>query len=384
VTVINRNGLLPLYHQVRLDLENRIANRLLAHGERIPSEHELCQEYGVSRITVRQALDDLVGAGVLRRVAGRGTFVVALPSQRLLIGLAIFGFEEEVYQRQPEIFGELVSGITRGSERHRIFLHPVHFPADADPADALREVLQREELTGILIRSYHDLSAAQAAKLDALGVPYVLVKRSVPGALVNCVISDDVSGAERAVNHLLELGHRRIGLVLGPQRVNVWRQRRTGYERALHQAGLEAEDGIVVECSSSLEEDGQRAAGQLLDSAQPPTALFVASDLMAIGVYEAARKRRMSIPDDLSVIGYDGFRFGEHLHPPLTTIRTPYFAFGAEAIRLLTRIIEGEIRDRVQVEITTELAVRASTKRFGKGAVAKGNGRRRAVVVPRD
>lgn len=360
--MISRNGLLPLYQQVRADLEQRVRKGTWTTGERIPSEHQLCEEYGVSRITVRQALDTLVQQGVLQRAVGRGTFVAGQPYQRLAIGLALFGFEEEVYRRQPEIFGQLISGVTRGLENQTVSLQLLHFPTDAEPAEVLREALRLDRFHGLLIRSYHDLSPTQAAALDALGVPYVLIKRSIPGVAVRCVVSDDVAGARLAVRHLLQLGHRRIGLVLAPRKISIWRQRYDGYVQALHEAGLPIDDDLVVECEDSMEEDGQRGAARLLDGAKsPPSAIFVASDLMAVGVYRALHECGRVVPDEISVIGYDGFQFGEHLRPPLTTIRTAYFAFGTQAVRLLARAISGGAREPERVEVPPELLVRGST-----------------------
>lgn len=360
--MIDRDGIVPLHHQIRLDLENRIHKGVLPVGGRIASEHELCREYGVSRITVRQALNALEQQGLLRRVVGRGTFVARRPYHRLVIGLALFGFEEEVYRRQPEIFGELISGITRGLDTQSVFLQLLHFPLGVEPAEVLAHAQTLEGLHGLLIRSYHDLSPAQAAALDALGVPYVLIKRSIPGAAVHCVVSDDVAGAALAVRHLFQLGHRRVGAVFGPTSISIWRQRRLGYEQALREAGLAVADELIVESADSLEEDGQRGAERLLDRGQPPpSAIFVASDLMAVGVYRALHERGRAIPDEISVIGYDGFTFGEHLRPPLTTIQTPYFAFGAQAVRLLARAIAGETDRRERVEIRPEFVARAST-----------------------
>src|SRR5262249_14762717 len=160
--------------------------------------------------TVRQALDALAQQGLLRRVVGRGTFVARLAHRRLVIGLALFGFEEEVYRRQPEIFGELIGGITPRPGTPSVFPPPLHLPLGVEPAEVLARAPTLAGLHGLLIRSYHDLSPAQAAALDGLGVPYVLIKRSIPGAAVHCVVSDDVAGAALAVRHLLQLGHRRI------------------------------------------------------------------------------------------------------------------------------------------------------------------------------
>jgi LacI family transcriptional regulator len=203
--------------------------------------------------------------------------------------------------------------------------------------------------------------------LQRLGYPFVVVDPRV--ALdqgIPAVSAGHASGARAATEHLLELGHRRIGAITGPPTWFASTERLNGYRGALAAAGV-LPDPELVHYSDFQEEAGEAAAGRLLDLPQPPTAIFGFNDNLAVGVMRAARSRGLRIPDDLSVVGFDDLEQAAIVTPALTTVRQPLAEMGRMAISLLTRIVEGQRLEALQVELATRLIVRESTGQAPRG-----------------
>jgi LacI family transcriptional regulator len=198
------------------------------------------------------------------------------------------------------------------------------------------------------------------AELRRLQVPTVVIDPAgVPGLAVPTVGATNWAGGLSATEHLISLGHHRIGLIAGPSRLLCSRARQDGYRAALDAAGLSAE-GLIYE-GDFYHESGFAGAGQLLDSADPPTAFFASSDQMALGVYEAVRRRGLRVPDDISVVGFDDLPESTWASPPLTTVRQPLTQMGMVAARTILRLLQGDQLESPKVELATELIVREST-----------------------
>jgi NAD(P)-dependent dehydrogenase (short-subunit alcohol dehydrogenase family) len=189
----------------------------------------------------------------------------------------------------------------------------------------------------------------------------VVIKRELPGRPLNCVVSDDLLGSRLATAHLLDRGHRRIGFVCAKPLLTLTQQRLRGYREALAEAGAEYDADLLRLAPSFDEQTGRRAVRDLLERADRPTAIFVASDRMAIGGYGAVSELGLRIPEDVALVGYDDIGPSAMLQPPLTTIRTAYHDFGRLAAQLLLDLIEGRLEAPQRVVIEPELIVRAST-----------------------
>ncbi|WP_245930029.1 LacI family DNA-binding transcriptional regulator [Allonocardiopsis opalescens] len=203
------------------------------------------------------------------------------------------------------------------------------------------------------------------AELRRLRVPTVVVDSAgIPALDVPTIGATNWSGGMSATEHLLSLGHRRIGVIGGHPRLLCSRARLDGYRAALQSAGVPTDDALVVEGDFS-HESGYTGASRLLDLDDPPTAIFACSDTMAFGVYEAARVRRMRVPDDLSVVGFDDIPGARWTSPPLTTVRQPLVEMGLLAARTMLRLMDGEQIESPRVELATNLILRHSTARLG-------------------
>lgn len=205
-------------------------------------------------------------------------------------------------------------------------------------------------------------SADELEHLLESGYRFVVVDPLLPlNERIPAVSAAHSAGAVLAVEHLLSLGHRRIGAITGPRGWIATEERVRGYHAALGAAGILAEPELVVESPFFEIEAGRAAARRLLDLHTPPTAIFAFNDNIAIGVIQAARERRIRVPEELSVVGFDDVEAAEIVTPMLTTIRQPLAEMGRMAVSLLERLIEGQRIEALHVELRTQLIVRGST-----------------------
>lgn len=200
------------------------------------------------------------------------------------------------------------------------------------------------------------------AMLRSQGVPIVLVNGYAPGIDAPFISPDDAASVDVAVQHLVTLGHRRIGLAIGPERYVPSRRKLAAFLAALVRHGLADDEATAREhVRSSLYtlEGGQAVAGELLDAGH--SAVVCASDLMALGAVRAARARGLSVPDDVSVVGYDDAPLIAFTEPPLTTVRQPVEAMARATVSALLTEIQGEQATRTELLFAPELVVRGST-----------------------
>jgi LacI family transcriptional regulator len=211
----------------------------------------------------------------------------------------------------------------------------------------------------ILVTS--ELTLPQLLQVREEGIPLVVVDPvSLPDPNLPSVGATNWAGGLAATEHLLALGHVRIGAISGPADYLCSRARLDGYRSALERAGLAA-DHDLVRHGDFQHEGGFACGGELLDLAEPPTAIFAGSDQQALGVYEAARQRGLRIPQDLSVIGFDDLPAARWVSPPLTTVRQPLADMGRVAAEMLGDLIDGVPLRSQRVELSTELIIREST-----------------------
>ena len=206
--------------------------------------------------------------------------------------------------------------------------------------------------------------ALTSAHIDALaltGVPLVVLDpMSLPRVEVTSVGSTNFAGGLAATQHLLTLGHRRIGYVGGPAGSGCNQARLHGYRAALENAGITA-DPALVHNEHFTYDVGLRAGARLLELPDRPTAVVGGSDTIAMGIIEAARLRGLRVPEDLSVTGFDDTELARMASPPLTVIRQPLLEMGRVAVKTVLQMAAGAALDSHHVELATELVVRSTT-----------------------
>jgi LacI family transcriptional regulator len=222
------------------------------------------------------------------------------------------------------------------------------------------EELIAHRVEGIVIAPVSDRSAAHLRRLDEFRVPCVLVDRTLPGVERDAVVGDSFAGARRLVEHLIGLGHRRIGLIVESDEVSTARDRRRGYEAALAAAEIALDPHLVVETAVDPA-GGSEGMLRLLELEEPPTAVFTVNNLVALGAIEAVRSAGLEVPDDVALVCFDDIEYASRLYPFLTVLEQPAETFGTVATQLLLERIQGRgpVRRHVVV-LPGEFVVRKS------------------------
>jgi LacI family xylobiose transport system transcriptional regulator len=223
------------------------------------------------------------------------------------------------------------------------------------------EVIQRG--VGAIVLVFADLDGDNKARLRSRNVPFAIVNPAAPAAPdVPTVSSSAQRGGLEATQHLIALGHRRIGIITGPNDLLTAQARAAGYRQALELAGIPV-DETLVRPGRFFRVDGENQGRQLLTLSDRPTAIFAGSDPQAFGVYRAARALGLRIPTDLSVVGFDDLETAQSVGPSLTTVRQPLaeMAETAARIALQQRNERSKWQPQPHLELDTSLVVRAST-----------------------
>ncbi len=220
-------------------------------------------------------------------------------------------------------------------------------------------VLARRPVGAILVLS--GLEPGQREQLARRDIPFVVMDPAGdPGEAVPAIGATNWQGGLAATRHLLELGHRRIGVISGPEGMMCSRARVDGYRAALETAGVAFEPGLV-RAGDFHHEAGYRAGLQLLRLPERPTAVFTGNDLQALGLYEAARELGLRIPDELSVVGFDDLPLARWVGPPLTTVRQPLIEMAETAARLVLDLANGRPVASPRIDLATSLVERGSS-----------------------
>ncbi|MDA2813235.1 LacI family DNA-binding transcriptional regulator [Nocardiopsis sp. RSe5-2] len=324
---------------------------------------QVAQKVGVSKATVSRVLNGKPGVSEDTR-------------QAVLTALDVLGYERPTQLRGergklvglvlPELsnpifpaFAEVVGGALaqRG-------LTPVlcsQTPGGIQETDYI-DLLLQQQVSGVVfaggLYAQADAPHGHYRLLHERGLPVVLVNAPIPGLDFPCVSTDDAIAVEQAWRHLRALGHERIGLALGPSDHVPSRRKLEAGRAAAAAVGGALPEELVARGLYSME-GGQAAASRLLDAGA--TGIVCASDIIALGAVRAARRRGLSVPEDVSVVGYDDSPLMTATDPALTTVRQPIDAMGRTAVQLLTAQMEGKEVLRDEVLFDPELVVRSST-----------------------
>jgi len=194
-------------------------------------------------------------------------------------------------------------------------------------------------------------------------VPVVFIDRLPPSTAVNTVCSDNVRAGQSAAEHLISLGHKRIGMLAGHLDLSPHHDRLEGFRKAMQEAHLPILDEYLISGNVQVE-DGVQAGHLLLDLAVPPTAIMASNNKLLLGVLQAVDERKMSIPQDLSVLGFDDYLWNNHFNPTLTAVAQHSHEIGKRAFELLLQLLlqPGDaVPSPIRVRIPTELRLRNST-----------------------
>jgi len=233
-----------------------------------------------------------------------------------------------------------------------------------DPNRWLSDYLLSNRADGLLLFDGSlDTNRLHGLRDDGVALPLVAAYDEIPDAKVHSVITDNRLAARRAIKYLLDLGHRKIGHIIGPSRNQSTNERFVGFTEAMQEAGLAIREEWLFPGTYNME-SGTAAAEHLLASSEMPTAMFCGNDEMALGMIHRLRAAGIDCPRDISVIGLDDIPVARFFEPPLTTMQQPREDIGRMATSSLIDIIEGVVPENepIHVVLTSNLVVRESTR----------------------
>ncbi|GAA2250667.1 LacI family DNA-binding transcriptional regulator [Streptomyces atrovirens] len=339
---------------------------------------DIAAQAGVSKATVSRVLNGAHNVAADTRdsvLAALDTLGYVAPSRQRrteLVGLITPELDNPVFPALAEVMGR---ALTR---RGYTPVLATQTPGGSSE-DELTDMLVSRGVAGIIfVSGLHADTTADTGRYDRLHaqhVPFVLVNGFSPRIEAPFVSPDDRAAMRLAVAHLAELGHERIGLAVGPERFVPVQRKIEGFLAGVHEhLGLSAqESGELIQHSLFSLEGGQAAASALID--RGCTAVVCASDMMALGAVRAARERGLTVPGDLSVVGFDDSPLIAFTDPPLTTVRQPVKAMGQVAVDALLEELGGTPPPRTEFVFMPELVVRGSTAAGPRGGRRPAEGR---------
>lgn len=331
---------------------------------RMATLHDVAKQAGVSITTVSRVINHPEKVkpetlATVRRAISALDYRPSRVAQRLrdragageLIGLLI-----------PDIQNPFYSGIVRGTEDVAFSRDAAtvlcNTDEDADRQQFYLEVLKGESADGILLPPLFR-NGRLALNLEKLGLPVVCFDRRIPGDPVDTVAIDNLEGARQMTAHLLGLGHKKIGLIVGPGELSTSVERADGYRKALRDVDAAIDETLIrmVPPRPSASYDHTL---ELMAMDEPPTAIFAGNNQLALGVISAIMERKLLIPDDVAVVGFDDAPWAKVLSPPLTTIRQPTYEMGRRAAELLFSRMAQPNRMPALITLRPELIIRRS------------------------
>lgn len=324
---------------------------------------QVAEEAGVSVTTVSQILNDKGGRfsqetrDRVLAVKDRLHYVPDFNARNLILhsskmlGVLI-----------PDLSNPFFSSFVRGIQdysRYATYM-PMVFSANHDvklETYYLGKLLEHS-VDGLIIASASITAEAIDKLVKPMQVPYLLFDQNQIANLADRIEVDDYHGGYLAGQHLAKLGHRHMGIMLPEDSTINVQKRLQGFKKAMHDAGLNADNCIEIYASFSME-SGYQATQKVLDSGV--SAIFCADDLLAIGLYRGLNERGLKVPDDLSIVGYDDIELAKYIHPQLTTIAQPVSEIGRESAHLLVNRLENPDIDRQLIKFPVKLVKREST-----------------------
>jgi len=262
----------------------------------------------------------------------------------------------------PDVTSPFFSEVLRGIEHtalesgYRVIL-----------GDTENDINREHEYIELLLQQQADGAILLTARMDrtrleeiANQFPVVLACEYIDELDIPTVSIDNINGARRATEHLIQLGHTRIAHIAGPMNVILSRDRLKGYEQAIISHQLQIDSLYIKEGDFSLE-SGYDQMLHLLELEIPPTAVFVFNDLMAIGAIKAAKDKGLRVPEDVAVVGFDNIKMTSVFEPNITTIDQPKYEIGKKAMDLLLNLMNGEALQKKKFVLKDELIVRESS-----------------------
>ena len=351
----------PLYRKIYLDMKKKIQDQVYISGQKLPYERELCDLYGVKRVTIRKSLELLAQEGLIVKHMGLGSFVAerempapaASTESASTILFIMRRNENDIYHNTSSCNTRIFFETEQICRRHGYLLSYVGLDENTSITDIVRD----HPVSGVfLVSSYHEDTIVE---LERLKKPAVLLNHYDPNRL--SVMPDNLGMVMQVIDYLCEKNHRRIAYIDGMPDSSNALERRYAFRLSMYLHNLPVDEQLYF-VGNWTYEGGRAAARELLKAPQLPTAVFAASDMMAAGAMEELRQNGLRIPEDISIVGYDNLDIDVMLSPPLTSATVDFKHMCEVAFEHLRLVMEKGDRsmDRYAIRMPAALIRRES------------------------
>lgn len=355
----------PISLQIADQLIWMVASGRIRQGEKLPATRALADYLDINYHTVRAAYKKLEDRNLVATRHGSGSVVLDFDPVSVAAqtpGPATHTIGIIIPNLINPFHGELIRGAEDVARRNHILLIVCSTYERASKGREFVDMLVAKRVDGLVIlplgleraEDDRDLTA------DPLVVPIPLVLVDRPGEAGPAVLLDSEGAGYAATVHLINHGHRRIGMITCSLDVPALRQTYLGFSRALQEHGLEEDPALIIESTDFTSSSGYQAARKLFQGPARPSAIFTSGDLLAIGAIRAIRESGLKLPGDMSLASYNNIDLAADVDPPLTTVQAPTYELGVKSMEMMLKIIAGEELRQKQVTLPTKLVIRKS------------------------
>ncbi|HEX2914074.1 MAG TPA: LacI family DNA-binding transcriptional regulator [Chloroflexia bacterium] len=315
----------------------------------------LSSSHRVNETTREKVLDAVKRLNYIPSLAARGI----ASGRTSIIGLVI-PFTPIQLLNDPHLQAN-ICGIEEALNERDYALLTATASKEHEPSSSYERLLRSLYIEGAVVMETQEYKSRELHRqLSQQRYPWVVLGYPVGMVPCYCVHADDLQGAQSMTEYLINLGHRRIGVIHVERGAYGFEERLRGYHQMLNHYGIPFDENLVVHCSDWTSEEAYKIAPKILERSDRPSAIFALNDRMALGIIQWAREHGLRVPEDLSVVGFDDIPAAASNQLALTTIRQPSITMGHEAIKLLFNLLEGNTSSS-RVVVGTELKVRASS-----------------------
>jgi DNA-binding LacI/PurR family transcriptional regulator len=361
---LDRNKPVLLYQQFAEVIREAIRSGKYKPGEYIPPERQLSKEFNLNRLTVRKGIALLIDEGLLQPLRGRGTFIIGAPQRKdkpenksiAYVFIKDFKFP---LSKNP-YYTEILEGAEAEAfkKNYSFYLYSVDY--DETELNKVVRKIVREKVSGVVMVGRLDKKIESViTSIYKKDIPLVLIDKALPYYNISSIVSDNVKGAYEAVNYLISLGHKDIAFIGASANKEVMQQRLKGFNDALAEADMKFDKKFLVESDLHIH-GGYTAMQKLLNLTKRPTAVFAINDEAAIGAIRAINEKGLSVPEDVSLVGFDDIEWAAYATPPLTTVKIYKKEIGSNAVSKIVEQLEGKNTLAVKNIMPTKLIKRKS------------------------
>jgi LacI family transcriptional regulator len=361
-----QNDVRPLFIQLRDGIYRQIQERKPVPGTKLLPINEIARLNNISLWTVESAVNELIKQNILFRRAKQGTYISSneLVNKSRTKNICFFINEQFYFSGEPFYIPILNSCQKELKQQGYNTIYSVidkQVYEENRVEEFLTEILESRKIDGIIVAGDLELKLIRLIKKQkilSVFIDYDIYEDND----MNCILIDNYNGSIMATEYLVELGHRKIGFVGGSKNYPSIKERISGYKHVLERNKISYNKYFSVNDDRLTIENGYMLAKKMLQKKNIPTAIVSSNDTVGIGVVKAIKEKGLSVPGDISVVGFDDIGWSRYTEPPLTTIKVFKEDMGRAAARRILELVNGDQSEPVKTRIKTELIIRESCR----------------------